>query len=126
MSKRALWFVVPVALFTACSSPRDDGSGPDGPLGALPDALTDSVAGPAQQDGSSTEVWSVTNQWTDMDTPAAKAKGIAWDANSGLTWEAKFGKWLASLDTIPNASGSGSTVAIVTPYGKTVPAPSLE
>jgi hypothetical protein len=123
MIKRSRWFVVSLALFSACSSSPDDG--PDGPLDALPDALSES-SGPLVTGSTDAEVWAVTTQWNDKDTPDARAAGIAWPANSGLTWEEKYGKWLASFDRVRNASDSDDTVAVSTPYGKTVPAPALE
>jgi hypothetical protein len=129
MSKRSLWFVLPMALFTACSSSssQDDGDPSNGPLDAVPDALTESAKGPTDHPGSSTEVWAVQNQWTDTATAAANAAGIAWEANSGLTWEAKYGKWLASFEVIRNSDDSNDTIQVNTPYGgKKIAPPSLE
>ena len=126
MSVRKLWLALPLALFSACASTADDAADPGGPLDAVPDALSGSALGPSDKPGSSTEVWAVQNQWSDRDTTAAKAKGLGWEADSGLTWEQKYGKWLGSLEKIRNAADSDDTLAIVTPYGKTVPAPALE
>ena len=117
MSKRSLWFVLPMALITACSSSssEEDGDPSNGPLDAVPDALTESAKGPTDHPGSSTEVWAVTNQWTDTATAAASAAGIAWEANSGLTWETKYGKWLASFEIIRNSDDSNDTIQVNTP-----------
>ncbi len=128
MSKRSLWFVVPMALVTACSSSsQDGGDDPGGPLDAVPDALTESTKGPIDHPGNSTEVWSVQNQWADTSTPAATADGIAWAANSGLSWEEKYGKWLAGFEIIRNSDDTSETIQISTPYGaKKIAPPSLE
>jgi hypothetical protein len=126
MFNRSLWFVGTIALFSACSSSSSN-DGPDGPLDALPDALTDAATGPLAIGSTDTEVWAVTNQWNDKDTPDARAAGIAWPASSGLTWEEKFGKWLSSFELIQNQTDSGQTVKVSTPYGgKTIAAPALE
>ncbi len=127
MVKRSLWFL-PVALLAACSSGSpDDGDEPNGPLGAVPDALTESAKGPIDHGGGASEVWAVQNQWMDTTTPAAAAAGIAWEASSGLTWEAKYGKWLASFEIIPNSDQTSETIQISTPYGnKKIAPPSLE
>jgi len=128
MAKRSLWFLLPVALFTACSSGSQDSAGdPNGPLDAVPDALTGSTKGPVDHGGASSEVWAVHNQWTDTTTPDASAAGIAWSANSGLTWEQKFGKWLASFEIIRNSDDTSDTIQVSTPYGgKKIAPPSLE
>lgn len=73
-----------------------------------------------------THVWTARNAWEDTDTPAAAAAGLAWGANSGLTWDQKYGLWLDSLAPIPSSDGYSTTVALTTPWGKTVPSPSLE
>jgi hypothetical protein len=77
-------------------------------------------------DSSRTDVWKVVNQWEDKTTPAARAAGLAWGADSGLTWDEKFGKWIASLEWTPGIDGWSTTVKITTPWGKTMPAPELE
>jgi hypothetical protein len=85
------------------------------------------TTGPVIKKGAPWEVWSVENAWTDKDTPAAKKAGVAWEANSGLTWEEKFDKWVASLETMPDANGFGTTISLTTPYdGKKLPGPTLE
>lgn len=104
-------------------------TGVDGPLGTIPDELKlDGFAqnGPAVRPGAPTEVWSADNAWADRDTPAARAAGIAWPADSGLDWEEKYERWIASMEKIARR-GSGSTFAVPTPYGtRTFEAPTLE
>src|SRR5215510_9424114 len=56
---------------------------------------------PVATDTARTQVWTARNQWEDTDTAAARAAGLAWPANSGLTWDAKFSLWVASLAWIP-------------------------
>jgi hypothetical protein len=67
-------------------------------------------------------VWKVTAQWEDKD-PAA---GMAWPANSGLTWDEKYAKWIESFEWIPSDDGWSTTFKLTTPWGKTLPAPQLE
>ncbi len=119
MAFRPLWLVLPVALMAACSSSSDD-------VDDLTDDLTEASNGPAISDGSETEVWSVQNQWADTDTRAANEAGIAWRANSGLSWEDKYAAWFSSLEKIPSTEAKGSTIQITTPYGKKIPIASLE
>lgn len=73
-------------------------------------------------DSSRTDVWKVTRQWDDIDADA----GIAWSASSGLTWDEKYGKWIASFQWTPSSDGWSTTFIMTTPWGKTVPAPVLE
>jgi hypothetical protein len=100
------------------------------PLEALPDeAKEDGIRapGPRVAAGVDTEVWAVRNAWADRDTAEARKAGLAWGANSGLTWEQKFERWVGSLRKVPRADGgSGETFEITTPEGRTVPAPVLE
>lgn len=119
----------------ACAAPatEDDlllDTGLEGPLDGLPPEIAadgfDSV-GPSVRAGSDTEVWAAVNQWDDRDTTAARAAGIAWGANSGLTWEEKFDRWVQSFELVPRASGHGMTVRITTPFGaRAFDAPTLE
>ena len=44
-----------------------------------------------------TKVWDVENQWEDTDTEAARQAGLAWPADSGLTWDEKYSLWVESL-----------------------------
>ncbi|MDQ3300319.1 MAG: hypothetical protein M3619_27390 [Myxococcota bacterium] len=75
---------------------------------------------------SATQVWTARNKWEDTTTPAAAAAGMAWPANSGLTWDAKYAKWIGSLAWIPGIDGYSMTVQLTTPWGKTLPSPVLE
>lgn len=76
-------------------------------------------------DTSSTAVWEIKNQWMDTDTPAALEAGMAWEANSGLTWDEKYSRWVALMEK-SSAASYGNTFTFITPFGKTLPAPSLE
>lgn len=79
----------------------------------------------ASVDSSETAVWDVKNQWADADTAEARKAGIAWAANSGLTWEEKYQAWVNSLPRV-SRGGYGETFTLRTPYGFDLPAPSLE
>lgn len=83
-------------------------------------------AGPSLPGGGDTEVWDVRNRWLETQTTAAKAAGIAWPANSGLTWEQKYGLWLETAPILKTHDGYRDTIEIRTPYGKKLPAPQLE
>ena len=71
-----------------------------------------------------TQAWEVENQWEDTDTPNAREAGIAWPADSGLTWDEKYGKWVESLGVADGISGS--TFEVVNPWGKAVQAAKLD
>jgi hypothetical protein len=77
-------------------------------------------------DTTRTQVWTARNRWEDTDTPAARAAGMAWPADSGLTWDQKYQKWIQSMNWIPAVNGFSMTVELTTPWGKTLPSPSLE
>ena len=120
-------------LLFACTDSADDGdngAGEDGELAPLP--APDKADGqyhagmPTNVNSSRTDVWKVTAQWEDTNTAAAKAAGMAWPANSGLTWDEKFSKWVGSLEWTPGVDGYSTTVKITTPFGKTLPSPELE
>ena len=68
-----------------------------------------------------TEVWAATRRWYETD-PAA---GIAWEAQSPLTWDEKYAAWVQSLPRVESESGY-TTFTLVTPWGKTLPSPFLE
>ena len=92
----------------------------------------DSVSGargiPVSADNSSTQVWAVSNAWLDTDTADARLAGIAWGANSGLTWEEKYRGWVADMEKTTSTGGyyDYDTFTLKTPYGRSLPAPSLE
>ena len=83
------------------------------------------TTGPSIAKGASSEVWAADNAWADKDTPAAKKAGVAWEANSGLTWEEKYNLWANTLEPID--TDRGKTFRLKTPFGdKSLPAPTLE
>ncbi|MCS6800007.1 MAG: PPC domain-containing protein [Myxococcota bacterium] len=105
-------------------------TGLEGPLDAIPDEAgkfdTAGAVGPRVPAGVATEVWAVRNDWNDRDSAEARRAGIAWGENSGLDWEQKYDRWIASLQTVPRAAG-GLTFRIRTPYGeRQLDAPTLE
>lgn len=81
---------------------------------------------PVATDTTRTQVWTARNRWEDTDTPAARAAGLAWPADSGLTWDATFSRWVESLAWIPSVDGDEMTVELTTPWGKTLASPMLE
>ena len=117
----------------------DDGEGTDdtdlvmideGPLEAV-ERIADEgkedglgALGPATDCCGATSVWEVRNQWADTDTTEARAVGLAWAANSGLSWEEKYRLWVASFGTTPGEWNE--TFEVTNPWGKTMPAPVLE
>jgi hypothetical protein len=122
-----------IACLAACV---DDASGPDADWGL--DGPVETVPQPGKEDGqnhkgllvatntSRTQVWTAKNQWEDTATPSARAAGIAWSADSGLSWDEKYAAWLASLAWVPGVDGYSTTFQLTTPWGKTLPSPSLE
>lgn len=76
-------------------------------------------------DDSETQVWAVKNAWADRDTAAAKEAGMAWGADSGLSWDEKYALWVDSMVQIDSTSYF-KTYELVTPYGKKLPAPAVE
>ncbi len=73
-----------------------------------------------------TQVWTARNAWDDTDTTAARAAGLAWGANSGLTWDQKYAAWLDSMEFVPAADGYSQTIKLTTPFGRSFDSPSLE
>jgi hypothetical protein len=120
-----------VCLF-ACTDPPgpDDEWGMEGPVEPLPP--------PGKEDSqyrkglyvatntTRTQVWTARNKWEDTETAAARAAGLTWGANSGLTWDQKFAAWVDSLEWIPAVDNYSTTVRLTTPWGKTLPSPYLE
>lgn len=123
----ALFASVSLSFFVAgCASGGHEEPGDEEMVvGTSHDEAKESVSGPMGISGSPTEVWSIKNQWADRDTANAKLAGVSWAANSGLSWEEKYRKWVASFGKTDGASW-GKTIQIPTPYGKTVGAPVLE
>lgn len=99
------------------------------PLTPAPMELTTegiTTQGPPVQTYADTEVWSVHNAWIDTDTADARAAGLAWGVDSGLSWDDKYSLWVGSMSAIDLHSGNGTTFAITTPTGKVLPAPYVE
>lgn len=90
------------------------------------DSINGRTGLPVSVDSSDTAVWEVRNQWADTDTPEAREAGMAWEANSGLNWDEKYALWIESMVRIPGHNTFYETFELTTPFGKTVPAPSLE
>ena len=93
------------------------------------EAKEDNISGakglPKSVDSSNTSVWEVTNQWGDVDTLAARQAGMVWGEDSGLTWDEKYSIWVDEMEK-QDAETYGSTLTFMTPFGKNLPAPSLE
>src|SRR5262249_46656590 len=124
------------SLFVACLIACTDAGGPDDDWGL--NGPVEQTPPPGKEDSeyrrgllvatntTRTQVWNSRNKWEDTDTPAARAAGIAWGADSGLTWDQKFGKWIESMRFIPALDNYSMTVELTTPWGKTLPSPYLE
>ncbi len=97
---------------------------------APPPSKADTLGGrkglPVSVDQSSTAVWEVKNQWEDTASAAARKAGMAWSADSGLNWDEKYAAWVGSLKKIDGHNTYYKTFELTTPYGKTLPSPSLE
>lgn len=132
-------FVVPVLLVVASSlgaCATDEADNPDeewgmsGPVSPTPPiGKEDSELRRGllvATDTSRTQVWTARNRWEETATVAARAAGLAWPADSGLTWDAKFSRWVASLTWIATVDGYAMTVELTTPWGKRLPSPMLE
>ena len=130
-----LGLIATLSTLVGCSdtspsgSDSGDGYGIPGPFELEgPTGKADNSGIPAigtEFDNSETQVWAVTNQWEDRTTAAAKKAGLAWGENSGLNWDEKYVAWIASMKKIP-AKSYGETFELTTPWGKVLPAPSLE
>ena len=89
------------------------------------DSLSAERALPISVDKSSTAVWEVKNFWHETDTSDARRAGMAWGEDSGLDWDEKYARWVESMQKIDGVS-YGETFELTTPFGKTLPAPSIE
>lgn len=98
---------------------------PAAETGAKEDSASARKGLPVSVDSGSAAVWTVRNQWAETNTAEARKAGLAWAANSGLTWDEKFSAWVQSMPRTSSAYGN-STFTMTTPYGKTLPAPALE
>ena len=95
------------------------------PMGGKADGFVN-TPGPAKGAGAAdTEVWAVTAAWADTDTAAARKAGMAWPADSGLTWDEKYGLWIDLMKAAEGVNGY-TTYELTTPYGKALPAPAVE
>ena len=133
---RKLAFFGIASVLVGCSASSDaPGSDPyydelgakpfqgEGPMGKADGA---GVPGPSVAlDNGATAVWKVKNAWEDRNTAAAREAGMAWSADSGLNWDEKYVRWVASLKKIDGVS-FGKTFELTTPWGKTLPSPKLE
>ncbi len=129
----ALSLTVPTAalVLPACSEdadadPFEDGEDldPGGAVGKYDDLSETGL--PVNGNYAATTAWTVKNQWEDRNTAAANEAGIAWAANSGLSWDEKYALWLQTMPQIDNVTGTGKTFQITTPWGKTLAAPKLD
>src|SRR5262245_21283611 len=96
--------ILPIWPEEAAAGARD-GAGNPGPL-----LSTNTTA---------TQVWYARNRWEETDTVAARRAGLAWGANSGLTWDDKYTAWIESLPVVQSGSGY-LTYDLTTPWGKRV------
>ena len=79
-------------------------------------------------DGLNTQVWEARNAWSERDTTEARSAGLAWGAESGLSWEEKYQAWIRQMQPVQSTEGYSTytTFSLTTPWGKTLPAPRLE
>jgi hypothetical protein len=123
--------VLPLALAACAEDPEsiDDEWGMEGAMSPTPPPGKDDSEHRrglrVDTDTRRTQVWTARNRWEDVATPAARKAGLAWSAASGLTWDEKYARWIESLPWIDAGNGT-QTVVITTPWGRTLPSPSLE
>jgi hypothetical protein len=98
---------------------------PSVPAGAKEDSVLGRKGIATSFDNGDAQVWPIRNQWADTNTAEAKLPGMAWPANSGLSWDQKYAAWVQSLPRSTSIYG-GETFSVTTPYGKTLPGPTLE
>ncbi len=122
-----------VSSGAGCAEPEagpDDEYGMEGPVETVPapgkDDSENRAGLPVGTNTTRTQVWTARNAWEDRATVAARTAGLAWSADSGLSWDEKFGAWVQSLAWIPSVDGYRTTFQLTTPWGKTLPSPSLE
>ena len=100
------------------------------PVGDVAEQKEDSLrakrALPVSVDSASTAVWEVRHAWSDTSSAEARAEGMAWGEDSGLDWDEKYALWIGSMQKVDVTDGYGETFELTTPYGKTLPAPSIE
>ena len=115
-----------------CSAHASDDDGANagsddigGEAGFSTEAASETVSGPVIQTTDAV-AWNATNAWADTNTADAQKAGVAWEANSGLTWEQKFSKWIQSFEQTPNKNGWSQTIKFPTPWGRKMEGPVLE
>jgi hypothetical protein len=128
--RRLLRLSVAVVLAVGCVTDDSDGPTaegelePGGPLGKEDSAGVPSL--PVTGDYASTQAWTVANQWEDTATPDARKAGMAWGENSGLNWDEKFALWVGSFEQVDSIEGWFKTIAISTPFEKSVNGPKVD
>jgi len=100
-------------------------TGYEDPTGSKEDAARGRSGPLVAWDTTSTQVWPVTQKWTDTTSARAKAAGLAWGEDSGLNWDEKYVAWIGSLERTKGQSW-GDTFRLRTPWGTEVDAPALE
>ncbi|MEE2789742.1 MAG: hypothetical protein VX589_20545 [Myxococcota bacterium] len=99
----------PTALSELVPGGKADGRGTPGPQVAW--------------DNDRYQVWAVRHQWDEV----TNEEGLAWVADSGLTWNEKYVAWVESLPAIPHPTNERlKTFELTTPHGKNMIAPVLE
>ncbi|MBX3273208.1 MAG: PPC domain-containing protein [Sandaracinaceae bacterium] len=126
---RATATALALLAFGCAADPLADAveeTGVDGPFEEVPEEGKydgTAVNGPRISAGAATEVWAVRHAWSDVTTEA----GVAWAANSGLTFEQKFERWISTMATEARHQGGGQTFVMRTPHGdRSFHAPTLE
>lgn len=109
----------------ASETSQDDEATAGGEAASSTEAVTEVVPGPVVAN-TDAAAWRVTNQWADSSTADANKAGVAWGERSGLTWEEKFSKWIASFERVDNKNGWSKTIRFATPWGKKMTGPVLE
>ncbi|HKE17301.1 MAG TPA: PPC domain-containing protein [Kofleriaceae bacterium] len=114
---------------SAGATDPDDEYGMDGPVSPVPAAGKEDGATRrgllVNTDTTRTQVWTARNRWEDRDTAAARRVGLAWGADSGLSWDEKYALWVQSMERTASVDGR-DTFLLTTPWGKSLPSPALE
>jgi hypothetical protein len=108
---------------------RDAEYGMDGPVSPVPAAGKEDGENrrglAVNTDTTRTQVWTARNRWEERDTDAARRAGLAWGADSGLSWDEKYAAWVEAMQMTQSVDGR-TTFQLTTPWGKSLPSPSLE
>jgi hypothetical protein len=113
-----------ISTSVGCAPQEEEGEDVSGEVETSRDEIREVISGPLRK-ATNAEVWTAENRWADRTTPAARKAGIAWGEDSGLSWEEKYQRWIASFEKI-DAVRWGKTIRIKTPYGRTIDGPVLE